>query len=256
MAELLWKPSEERIRKTNMYRFMEFVNERFGRQFAEYDALYRWSVQNIPEFWSSFWDFAGIKASRRHDRVVDDITKMPGAEWFSGARLNFAENLLRFRDDNTALIFKGEGRPSRRMTYAELYDEVAGVAESLKESGVSAGDRVVGFLPNMPETIIAMLAATCIGAVWSSCSPDFGINGVLDRFGQIKPRILFTADGYAFNGKRFDSLDRIKRILQEIPSVEKVVVIPYLSPEPDIGGLPHAVRYGDFRSIRKNSEIE
>jgi acetoacetyl-CoA synthetase len=256
MAELLWKPSEERIRKTNMYRFMEFVNERFGRQFAEYDALYRWSVENIPEFWSSFWDFAGIKASRRYDRVVDDITKMPGAEWFSGARLNFAENLLRFRDDNTALIFKGEGRFSRRMTYAELYDEVAGVAQSLKESGVSAGDRVVGFLPNMPETIIAMLAATCIGAVWSSCSPDFGINGVLDRFGQIKPRILFTADGYAFNGKQFDSLDRIKRILQEIPSVEKVVVIPYLSPEPDIGGLPHAVRYGDFRSIRKDSEIE
>jgi acetoacetyl-CoA synthetase len=141
--------------------------------------------------------------------VVDHVDKMPGAKWFSGARLNFAENLLRYKDNHTALIFKGEDRVEKRMTYAELYDEVASVARSLNQAGVRTGDRVVGFMPNMPETIIAMLAATSMGATWSSCSPDFGIKGVLDRFGQIKPKVLFTADGYFFKGKQLDSLERI-----------------------------------------------
>jgi len=181
---------------------------------------------------------------------------MPGAKWFSGARLNFAENLLRYRDDQVALIFKGEDRDTTKMTYAELYDEVARVAKSLRETGVQVGDRVVGFMPNMPETIIAMLAATSIGAAWSSCSPEFGIKGVLDRFGQIRPKVLFTANGYVFKGKRFDSLDRISNILKELPSIERVVVVAYTEQDPDISGVPNAIHYRDFRSPEPNLEIE
>ncbi len=256
MGRLLWKPSQERINNTNMYRFIGFINHRFQKQFTSYDALYQWSIDHIPDFWSAFWDFAEVKASTPYDRVVDDLSKMPGAEWFSGARLNFAENLLRFRDDRVALIFKGEGRPPVEKTYAQLYDEVARVAKSLRAAGIEPGDRVVGFMPNMSETVIAMLAATSIGATWSSCSPDFGINGVLDRFGQIKPRILFTADGYAFNGREFDSLERITKILKEIPSVEKVVVVPYIRAEPDIRNVPKAVLYEDFTASESGLEIQ
>ncbi|MFP3927259.1 MAG: acetoacetate--CoA ligase, partial [Desulfobacteraceae bacterium] len=182
--------------------------------------------------------------------------KMPGAKWFPGARLNFAENLLRFRDDQTALVFKGEGQGIRRMTYRELYDEAARTARSLRDLGVEPGDRVVGFMPNMPETIIAMLAATSMGATWSSCSPDFGIKGVLDRFGQIRPRVLFTADGYHFKGKTFDSLARISRILDDLPSVEKVVVVPYTKEEPDISAISKAVLYADFKAPDPGGEID
>jgi acetoacetyl-CoA synthetase len=239
-----------------MYRFMQTVNKKFGEDFQEYGALYDWSVDNIPEFWASMWEFAGIKASRPYNEIIDDVTKMPGAKWFSGAELNFAENLLRFRDDNVALIFKGEDQPARRMTYSELYVAVARLAASLKEMGIQPGDRAVGFMPNMPETIIAMLAATSLGATWSSCSPDFGIKGVLDRFGQIKPRVLFTANGYSFKGRKFDSLERISNILKQLPSIEKVVVVPYTEDDPDIGSVPNAVLYDDFRSADPNLEVE
>ncbi|MBL7203231.1 MAG: acetoacetate--CoA ligase [Desulfobacteraceae bacterium] len=256
MAKLLWQPSEERIKGTNMYRFMTFINEKYDQNFGEYAPLYQWSIENIPDFWASMWEFAEIKASKPYTQVVDDGTKMPGASWFPGARLNFAENLLRYRDDQVALIFKGESQDSIRMTYAELYDEVAHVAKSLKETGVQAGDRVAGFMPNMPETIIAMLAATSLGATWSSCSPDFGIKGVLDRFGQIKPKVLFTANGYFFKGKSFDSLARVSDILKEIPSIEKVVVIPYTGKNPDLSPLPNAVDYRQFKSTDSPSEIE
>ncbi len=256
MDKLLWKPSEERIKSTNMYRFMNFINEKFNRDFTEYEPLYKWSVENIPEFWASMWEFVDIKHSQKYDEVVDDPYKMPGAKWFSGAKLNFAENLLRYRDDQVALIFKSEAEKSIKMTYAELYDEVARVAKSLKELGVQVGDRVVGFMPNMPHTIIAMLAAASLGATWSSCSPDFGIKGVLDRFGQIQPKVLFTADGYFYKGKKFDSLERISNILKELPSTEKVVVVPYTQEEPDISNVPNAVYFDDFKSSEDNLEIE
>jgi len=256
MGKLLWQPSEERIKSSNMHRFMGYVNERYGKDFTEYDPLYQWSVDNISDFWAAMWDFAEIKASKPYDKVIEDEAKMPGAKWFPGARLNFAENLLRYRDDHVALIFKGEDHDTTRMTYAELYDEVARVAKSLKKAGVRPGDRVAGFMPNMPETIVAMLAATSLGAAWSSCSPDFGIKGVLDRFGQIKPRILFTANGYWFKGKSLDSLNRISDILMELPSIEKVVVVPYTEQDPDISNVPNAVHYQDFRSSESGLEIE
>ncbi|UCF57787.1 MAG: acetoacetate--CoA ligase, partial [Deltaproteobacteria bacterium] len=182
--------------------------------------------------------------------------KMPGAKWFSGAKLNFAENLLRFRDDHVALIFKGEAQDSIKINYAELYAEVARVAKSLKEAGVQVGDRVGGFMPNMPEAVIVMLAATTLGAAWSSCSPDFGIKGVLDRFGQIKPKVLFTANGYSFKGKNFDSLVRVSDILKDLPSIEKVVVVPYTEKDPDISQVPNAVHYKDFKSADADLEIE
>ncbi len=256
MAKRLWTPSEERIKNTNLYRFMKIINETYEQNFSEYEPLYQWSIENIPDFWACLWEFAKIKSSTPYDQVVDDVGKMPGAKWFSGARLNFAENLLRYKDDHTALIFKGEDRVDKRMTYAELYNEVASVARSLKQAGVRTGDRVVGFMPNMPETVIAMLAATSMGATWSSCSPDFGIKGVLDRFGQIKPKVLFTADGYFFKGKRLDSLERISSILKELPSVEKVVVVPFTVKDPDIGTVLHAVLYNDFKSPESGLAIE
>ncbi len=255
MAKLLWEPSAERIRRTNIFRFMQTVNEKSGQQLSDYAGLYEWSIAHIPEFWQTLWDFGGVIASQPYREVIDDLGRMPGARWFSGARLNFAENLLRFRDGRDAIVFKGEGRDTVRITYEALYDEVARLASSLRAAGVKTGDRVAGFMPNMPQTIIAMLAATSIGAVWSSCSPDFGIKGVLDRFGQIQPKILFTADGYRFKGKTIDSLRRITDILKSISSVEKVVVVPYVDRQPDTGAIPHAVLYDDFKAPEKGLEI-
>ena len=234
MSKILWQPSEGRIAQTNMYRFMGYVNERYGLDINNYHSLYQWSVTEISVFWAAVWDFVEIKASRSFEQVIDDPSKMPGAKWFSGARLNFAENLLRHRDDRTALIFKGEDQGGIRLTYAELYDEVARVAASLRAFGIAPGERVVGYMPNMHQTIIAMLAAVSLGATWSSCSPDFGIKGVLDRFGQIEPRVLFAADGYFFKGKIIDSISRLEQIAEDIPSVEKFVIIPYSQADPDI----------------------
>ncbi len=247
-GKILWKPSDERIKNSNMFAFMQKINNKYGKSFEEYNDLYNWSVENIPDFWAEMWETAGIISSKGYDTVIDDINKMPGAKWFSGAKLNFAENLLRYRDDKTAIIFKGEGQTPVKVTYSQLYKEVASLARSLRDAGVKPGDRVTGFVPNMPQSIMAMLAAASIGAVWSSCSPDFGVKGVLDRFGQIKPKVLFTADGYSFKGKKFDSLNFIKGILKELPSIERVIVIPYLDKDPDIDNFEIAALFDDFKS--------
>ena len=246
MTELLWQPSEARLKSTNIHRFMQHVNDRFGKDFAAYNDLYEWSIQESPTFWATLWEYSEVICSRGYDKVVDDITKMPGARWFEGAKLNFAENLLRYRDDHIALSFKGEGQPTVSLTYAELYNLVARLARSLREMGIQPGDRVAGFMPNMAETAVAMLATASVGAIWSSCSPDFGIKGVLDRFGQIEPRVLFTANGYSYNGKQFDSLERIFEILKELPSIEKVIVVPYTDPSPDPGRVRNGVLFDDF----------
>jgi len=256
MGKLLWEPSEERIKNSNMYRFMGIVNEKYGKNFSKYDELYEWSVNSISDFWATMWDFAEIKASQPYEKVIEDEEQMPGAKWFPGARLNFAENLLRYRDDKIALIFKGEDHETVKITYAELYDQVARCAKSLKEAGVKVGDRVAGFVPNMPEATVAMLAATSLGATWSSCSPDFGLKGVMDRFGQTKPKILFTANGYWFKGKGIDSLARINEILGNLSCIEKVVVIPYTETDPDISSVENAVNYHDFISGQTDLEIE
>ncbi len=247
MEKLLWTPSKNRVADSNMSNYIKFINNKFKTEFSNYDELYKWSVTNIPDFWESIWDYTDIKYSIKYDEVIDNINKMPGAKWFKGARLNFAENLLRYRDDETAIIFKGENRKSVSVTYNDMYKQVAQIASSLRKEGVKKGDRVVAFMPNIPETVFAMLAATSIGAVWSSCSPDFGIKGVLDRFGQIKPKVLFTADGYFFKGNRIDSLNRISDILEELPSIKKVVVIPFSETNPDISGIKNAVSFDKFK---------
>lgn len=246
MKEALWQPSAERIANANMTRFQEYVNKKYGKYFETYDDLYNWSVENSPAFWESMWEFGEIKASKKYELVVADFQDMLKSRWFVGAELNFAENLLRFRDEQTALIFKGEMAAPVRLSYAELYDQVACLAKSLRSMGVTVGDRIVGFMPNMIETVVAMLATTSIGAIWSSCSPDFGIKGVLDRFGQIQPKVLFTTNGYYYNGKTHDSLEKVVGIMREIPTLERVVVVPYTEKEPDISQLSQAVLYHDF----------
>jgi acetoacetyl-CoA synthetase len=246
MAKLLWEPSKQRIENSNIYAFMQTVNEKFNKSFSDYSNLYEWSVENLEDFWKTAWDFFNIKASKKYDKVIENPDKMPGAKFFTGSYLNFAENLLRHRNDNKALIFRGEDTVRREFTYNQLYAEVAKVASSLRKLGLKPGDRVVGFMPNMPESIIAMLAATSLGATWSSCSPDFGIKGVLDRFGQTEPKVLFTADGYFFKGKPLDSLEKINGIIGQLPSIEKVVVVPYTNENPEISDLKNGVHYKDF----------
>ena len=225
----LWKPSEARIKNANITGFIKHINQKYSMNIDGYHPLYQWSIDNREDFWGSVWEFGNVIASKPYEKVLEDAPAMMGSKWFVGSRLNFAENLLRYRDDQVAMVFQGEGQEKVRMTYAQLYDEVARLAKALRDAGVVTGDRIAGYVPNMMHTVVAMLAATSIGAVWSSCSPDFGIKGVLDRFGQIEPKILFTADGYFYNGKTHDSLGRISGILQELPRIEKVVVIPYVS---------------------------
>jgi len=256
LTKLLWTPSDERVKASNMYRFISFINKRYIQEFNEYEELYKWSVDNIPDFWVAVWEFVGIKASCNYDQVIDDLNKMPGAKWFPGARLNFAENLLKHRDKHVALVFKSENRESVNLTYEQLYNEVNSVAKSLRELGIKTGDCIAGFMPNMPETVVGMLAAASIGAIWSSCSPDFGTKGVLDRFGQIKPKVLFTANGYYFKGKKFDSLKTVSVILKEIKSIEKVVVVPYTEDDSDISNIPIAQFYDDFRASQLDETIQ
>jgi len=242
----LWEPSFARKRQANITRFIGLVNEKYGLEINSYAQLYNWSIENIPDFWATMWEFGGLKASRKYDEVVDDLRKFPGAKWFSGARLNFAENLLRYRDDHLAFIFKGETQRSARMTYAELYEAVARLAQSLRDIGVSRGDRVVAYMPNLIETAIAMLAATGIGATWASCATDIGPRAALDRLGQVEPKVLFTADGYFYKGRLFNTLENAAKVAKEIPSLEKVIVVPYATKQPDISAIPNSVHYKDF----------
>ena len=229
-----------------MNQFRLFANKKYGMELDNYRDLYNWSVNEITCFWEAVWSFGKPVVSKDYQQVVDDDSKMPGAKWFSGARLNFAENLLRRRDNHTAILSRGEGKDDRKISYNELYSEVEKMAAALREAGVEQNDRVAGFLPNIPEAVVAMLGAASLGAVWSSSSPDFGIKGVLDRFRQIEPKVLFAADGYQYNGKRINSLDKLKEILTELPSVEKVVVIPFESENLDLSGINKGVLYGEF----------
>ncbi len=246
MSDIMWKPSPERAASSQMNRFRKMVNSKYGENLTNYSDLYEWSVRETPDFWEAMWEFSDPLVSQGYNQIVDDIAKMPGARWFRGCRLNFAENLLRRCDDRLAIISRAEGKTDRRITYKELAGEVEKVASALRAAGVVKGDRVAGFLPNIPESVITMLGAASIGAVWSSSSPDFGIKGVLDRFRQIEPKVLFAADGYQYNGKKVDSLSKLRGILSELPSVEKVVVVPFDSETPDLSSIANGVLYGEF----------
>ena len=256
MRTPLWIPSTERKEKANITHFIEMVNLRHQKDFKTYADLYQWSVDAIPDFWADMWDFAGIKSTRRFDSVVEDLSVFPGAKWFPGARLNFSENLLRYRDDRTALIFRGEGQRSARMTYAGLYDAVARLAKSLRKTGVGVGDRVVGYMPNMMETVIGMLAASSLGAIWSSCATDIGAQAALERLGQVEPKVLITADGYYYKGKPIETVANASEVARRIPSLQKTIVVPYLHDRADISSIPNSVHYADFVAQEANLEIE
>jgi acetoacetyl-CoA synthetase len=256
MKAPLWIPTEVRRQQANITRFMEMVRARHGVNVQSYTDLYRWSVENISDFWADTWDFVEIKFTKKYDQVVKDLTKFPGTKWFPGARLNFAENLLRYRDDQLAFIFIGETQTSKRMTYAELYDSVARLARSLQESSVGVGDRVVGYMPNLIETVIGMLAATSLGATWSSCATDIGPAAAMERLGQVEPKVLITADGYFYKGKTFDTLEHAAAVASGIPSLKKVIVVSYTRERPDISKIRDAVHYEDFLSKEHNLEMQ
>ena len=241
----IWRPSATRVAEAHLTRFMEQVSTRKGLELRSYDDLYAWSVESTADFWTELARFAGVRADWGDGPVMandagEASTQMPGARFFPKAKLNFAENLLRYADDQAALIFRNERGTRKVFSYKDLHAEVARVAAGLGAAGVVTGDRVAGFLPNLPETVIAMLAATSLGATWSSCSPDFGVHGVIDRFGQIAPKVLFTADGYFYAGKTLDSLTPMGEMLKQLPSVERVVVIPYTSGTPELSRLGNA----------------
>ncbi len=255
MRKPLWVPSEKRVKQANITKFISFVNKEHGLEINSYKELYKWSIENIPDFWAAMWKFAEVKVSRKYDVVVDDLKKFPGAKWFNGAELNFAENLLRHREDHSAFIFRGEIQKSARMSYAELYDAVAGLAKPLREIGVAPGDRVAAYMPNLMETAIAMLAATSIGAIWSSCGTELGPKAVVDRLSQIEPKVLFTVDGHRYKGKAFNDLSNVEKIAKGIPSLERIIVVPYIQEEPDVHFVPNSVLYSDFMSQEKSGEI-
>ncbi len=240
--QLLWTPSAQRKADTQVEQFRHKVNQHYGLQIADYGQLHEWSVSHLDDFWNELWDFAGIIASERGSVVLENPQAMPGAKWFPQARLNYAENLLRCRDKTDALVFKGEQGALRSMSHELLYAQVRAVAKALQALGVVAGDRVAGFMPNIPETLVAMLATTSLGAVWSSCSPDFGINGVRDRFGQIEPKVLFTADGYRYAGKEHDSLAVVSELVQSLPSLKAVVVVEFIDSRADLTGNASSLR--------------
>ncbi len=255
MTDPLWQPSTERIEAANLTAFMGQVEHDWGASCQGYGELYDFSITEMEKFWSSVWDFCGVIAERRGEAVLEHPEAMPGARFFPEARLNFAENLLRRRGPEDAMVFWGEDRVTYRVSWDGLHEAVSRVSQALAAAGVKEGDRVAGFMPNMPETVIAMLAATALGAVWSSCSPDFGVQGVLDRFGQIEPKVLFCPDGYFYAGKTHDSLARVAEFAAQLPSLERIVVVPYVSKAPDVAGLDKGVRLDDFVAPYEAGEI-
>ena len=241
--QALWQPSAEQIDNSHMRRFQQQLESNLNLSFGDYEQLHRWSIDSPEQFWEQLWHYTDIRSSQPYTSVLKHGDRFPGAQWFEGAKLNFAENLLRNRSDKTAIVARLENGARRTLSYRELYTQVAQLAAALRSAGVAAGDRVAGFMPNVPETIVAMLATSSIGAIWSSCSPDFGINGVMDRFGQIEPKVLFACDGYYYNGKTIDSTQRIGQICAKIDSIEQLVLVKVTEAVTDI---PQAMDYGDF----------
>ena len=253
--QALWRPSAERIAEARVSAFIGAINARWNTGCSDYFSLWRWSVAQPEAFWVAVWDECGA-LGEPGSVVLENGDKMPGAHWFPQARLNYAQNQLRRRDDADALVFWGEDKVKRRLSNNALHAEVSCFAQALKAAGVLQGDRVAGYLPNMPEAIIAMLATASIGAIWSSASPDFGVQGVLDRFGQIEPKVLVAVDGYWYNGKAVDCLSRNAEIAAQMPSLVQTVVVSYLTDAPDVSAIPNGVRYADFIAAYPAAEID
>jgi acetoacetyl-CoA synthetase len=256
-GELLWTPSAESVERANMTHYMRWLEaERGVRTGGDYHALWRWSVQSLEDFWASIWDHVGIRASAPYERVLADRT-MPGAKWFGGAELNFAENLLAAKPDRrTAVLHASERRQLEALTWGELRDQVARAAAGLRELGVGRGDRVVAYMPNIAEAVVAFLATASVGAIWSSCSPDFGPGSVVDRFAQIEPKVLLCVDGYSYGGRDFDRLDVVAGLQREMPTLERTVVLPYLRPSPDLASLRDPLTWDELLSGGSGTAID
>ena len=252
----LWRPSPARVAAANLTRFMAEATRLAGRPIADYAALWRWSVDDTAAFWRLMWTFAGVVGDGPGEPAIADPGKMPGARFFPNARLNFAENLLRRADASPAIEFWGEDKVRRTMSWAELHQAVSRLQQALKAAGVGPGDRVAGYLPNMPEAVVGMLAASSLGAVWSSCSPDFGVQGVIDRFGQIEAKVLLAVDAYHYAGKTHDCLAKLAEISPRLPTVTHVVVVPYVAAKPDLAKIPRAVGYGEFTAAHAPRAVE
>ncbi|MDF1797145.1 MAG: acetoacetate--CoA ligase [Coxiellaceae bacterium] len=245
MTTPLWQPSADDLQKSQMAKFIQYVNQAHKLQFDNYQQLYQWSTEHIDLFWQAVVEFCDVKFDSPAQGVVNNQNDMQQAQWFPGATLNFAQHLLRFNDDKVAIQFANEIGERRSLTYAELNQQVIALAAHLQSLSVVAGDRVAGFVANTPEAIIAMLATTYLGAVWSSCSPDFGLNGVIDRFGQIEPKVLFAVDGHYYGRKKFNDLDKVKKIRQQLPALQELIVIPYVDKNPVITGITNCQLFSD-----------
>ncbi len=243
---ILWQPSERAVEDAQVTQFARQVIRKHRLDLNSYQEFHRWTVENAEVFWSELWDWSGVIASRKGGTVLVDGDKMPGARWFPEARLNLAENLLRRGDRGDAFVFWDEAGGRRRMTYSDLTSEVSRAVQALQALGLRAGDRAAAFIPNLPETGMLALAALSQGIVWSSCSPDFGVDGVVERFSQIEPKVLFCADGYRYNGEEHDSLERVRAIAERLPTLRRIVVVPYLDPEVDVSDVPKAVRLDEW----------
>jgi acetoacetyl-CoA synthetase len=254
MTDPIWSPGPVRRQTANIRRFIDLARRELDPGIHQYRDLHRYSIQNPSGFWRAVWDFCEVVGTPG-TTVLENPDQMPGARWFPDAQLNFAENLLRHRDDHPAIMFKSETGETAHYSYAELYSTVAQTAAALKSAGVEKGDRVAGYMPNLPETVIAMLATSSIGAIWSSCSPDFGIDGVVDRLSQIQPVVLFCAAAYTYNGKTHDCLDKVRGIVKAISSIERTVVVPYVNPGAEFKKIPDAVWFNDFID-NSTSEID
>jgi acetoacetyl-CoA synthetase len=252
---LLWEPSEEFRENSRISRYLKWLEDEKGYSFDDYGELWEWSVTDLEGFWASMWEFCEVEASRPYEKVLAK-REMPGAEWFTGAELNYAEHVFRnARPDEPALVHKAELRPLDQTSWVELREKVGAVAAGLKGMGVERGDRVVAYLSNVPEAVVAFLACASLGAVWSSCSPDFGVGSVTDRFAQIEPKVLFAVDGYRYGGKDFDRTEAVAKIQDEIPTLEKTIVLPYLNAEPDLDALHNVIVWDELLAENEGAEL-
>jgi len=255
-GELLWEPSAESVERSTMTRYMRWLADERGLEFGDYESLWRWSATEIEDFWASIWDFFEVEASAPYSEVLRDHA-MPGADWFPCALLSYPQHIFRNRDDaDVAVRHASELRDLGELTWGELGDQVARAAAGLRELGIGRGDRVVAYMPNIPETLVAFLATASLGAIWSSCSPDFGASSVVDRFAQIEPKVLFCVDGYRYGGRDFDRTEVVAGLQSAMPTLERTVVLPYLAPEPDLSKLDRAITWHDLLASGEGATLE